>query len=186
VKLLLDENLPEQLKNDFFEYEIYHITDLQWNGIKNGELLKLMLAENFDVLLTFDKNLRYQQNLQKYPIAVFVLVAQRNQYRFLVPLVDKIKTHLNSFSIGATIIGSQLFVVKTDNERISIFIEIAKKWGRIYLTVLGGCEGSLVIRSERQKNGQRGDFWESLGTYHAFDCCYGEKFGLGLCWDSQR
>ncbi|MFN8349758.1 MAG: hypothetical protein U0X91_32460 [Spirosomataceae bacterium] len=87
------------------EHEIYHVTDLQWNGIKNGELLKLMLAENFDVLLTFDKNLRYQQNFQKYPIAVFVLVAERNQYRFLAPLVEKIKSHLTDFSTGATIIS---------------------------------------------------------------------------------
>ncbi len=34
-----------------------------------------MLSENFDALLTFDKNLRYQQNFSKYPIAVFVLTA---------------------------------------------------------------------------------------------------------------
>jgi len=82
------------------------ITDLRWNGIKNGELLKLMLAEHFDVLLTFDKNLRHQQNFQKYPIAVFVLVAERNQYRFLAPLVEKIKAHLINASTGATIITS--------------------------------------------------------------------------------
>ncbi len=106
MKLLLDENLPKQLKNDFIEHEIYHITDLRWNGIKNGELLKLMLAEHFDVLLTFDKNLRHQQNFQKYPIAVFVLVAERNQYRFLAPLVEKIKARLINASIGATIITS--------------------------------------------------------------------------------
>ena len=104
MKLLLDENLPKQLKNDFVEHEIYHITDLRWNGIKNGELLKLMLAEHFDVLLTFDKNLRHQQNFQKYPIAVFVLVAERNQYRFLAPLVEKIKARLINASTGATII----------------------------------------------------------------------------------
>lgn len=106
MKLLLDKNLPKQLKNDFIEHEIYHITDLRWNGIKNGELLKLMLAEHFDVLLTFDKNLRHQQNFQKYPIAVFVLVAERNQYRFLAPLVEKIKARLINASIGATIITS--------------------------------------------------------------------------------
>jgi predicted nuclease of predicted toxin-antitoxin system len=70
MKLLLDENLPKQLKNDFVEHEIYHITDLRWNGIKNGELLKLMLAEHFDVLLTFDKNLRHQQNFGSASIMV--------------------------------------------------------------------------------------------------------------------
>lgn len=104
MKLLLDENLPKQLKNSFQEHEIYHVTDVSWNGIKNGELLKLMLAESFDVLFTFDKNLRYQQNFQKYPIAVFVLVAEKNQYRFLEPLIDKIKKYLENPMKGATVI----------------------------------------------------------------------------------
>jgi hypothetical protein len=57
MKLLPDENLPKKLKLDFTEYEIYTVADKGWNVIKNGELLTLVLAENFDILLTFDKNL---------------------------------------------------------------------------------------------------------------------------------
>jgi hypothetical protein len=57
MKLLLDENLPKRLKLDFAEHEIYTVRDKNWNGIKNGELLKLLLANDFDALLTFDKNL---------------------------------------------------------------------------------------------------------------------------------
>lgn len=60
MKLLLDENLPKKLKLDFPEHEVYTVTDKSWNGIKNGELLKLLLQENFDALLTFDKNLQHQ------------------------------------------------------------------------------------------------------------------------------
>ena len=45
MKLLLDENLPKRLKLDFHEHEIYSVRDKNWNGIKNGELLKL-LTEN--------------------------------------------------------------------------------------------------------------------------------------------
>jgi predicted nuclease of predicted toxin-antitoxin system len=66
MKLLLDENLPKKLKLDFPEHEVYTVTDKSWNGIKNGELLKLLLQENFDALLTFDKNLQHQQNFKKY------------------------------------------------------------------------------------------------------------------------
>lgn len=60
MRLLLDENLPKRLKLDFPEHEIYTIGDKNWNGIKNGELLKLLLENKFDALLTFDKNLQYQ------------------------------------------------------------------------------------------------------------------------------
>ncbi len=62
MKLLLDENLPKRLKQNFAEHEIFKVRDKNWNGIKNGELLKLMIAEDFDAFLTFDKNFQYQQN----------------------------------------------------------------------------------------------------------------------------
>ncbi len=68
--LLLDENLPKRLKIDFKEHEIYTVRDKGWNGIKNGELLKLLLENNFDALLTFVKNLQHQQNFIKYSITV--------------------------------------------------------------------------------------------------------------------
>lgn len=94
MKLLLDENLPKRLKKDFTEHEIYTVTDKNWNGKKNGELLALMLNENFDALLTFDKNLEHQQNFEKYPIAVFVLIAENNTYSVLSKLVENIKAEL--------------------------------------------------------------------------------------------
>ena len=62
MKLLLDENLPKRLKLDFPEHGVYTVRDKGWNGIKNGELLKLMIEDSFDALLTFDKNLQHQQN----------------------------------------------------------------------------------------------------------------------------
>lgn len=49
MRLLLDENLPKRLKQDFTEHEIYTIRDQGWNGIKNGELLKLLLQCAFDL-----------------------------------------------------------------------------------------------------------------------------------------
>ena len=81
MRLLLDENLPKRLKLDFLEHEIYTVRDKGWNGIKNGELLTLLLDNNFDALLTFDKNLQQQQNFTKFAITVFVLSAKINSYR---------------------------------------------------------------------------------------------------------
>ncbi len=103
MKLLLDENLPKKLKKDFSEHEIYTVSDKNWNGKKNGELLSLMLNEGFDVLLTFDQNLEHQQNFDKYPIAVFVLVAENNTHSILSELVENVRFELNqSLKTGAT------------------------------------------------------------------------------------
>jgi predicted nuclease of predicted toxin-antitoxin system len=90
MRLLLDENLPKRLKADFPGHEIFTVRDKGWNGIKNGELLQLMLAGNFNVLMTFDKNLQYQQNFLQYSITVFVLIAYNNTYDQLKPLVPLI------------------------------------------------------------------------------------------------
>ena len=48
MRLLLDENLPKRLKLDFPEHEIFTVRDKKWNGIKNGELLKLLLDNSFN------------------------------------------------------------------------------------------------------------------------------------------
>ncbi len=106
MKLLLDENLPKRLKLDFQEHEIYTVRDKGWQSKKNGELLKLMLQESFDMLITFDKNLKYQQNFAKYPIAVLVLNTTGNSYAELQPLVPAIKQQFNEpLIIGATVIS---------------------------------------------------------------------------------
>lgn len=106
MRLLLDENLPKRLKNDFEGHEIFTVRDKGWNGIKNGQLLKLMLADGFDALLTFDKNLQHQQNFSKYTIAVFVISTTINTYSELTKLSHKIMEHINKgkLSTGPIII----------------------------------------------------------------------------------
>lgn len=108
MRLLLDENLPNRLKLDFPEHEVYTIRDRQWNGISNGELLKLLLDNSFNALLTFDKNLQHQQNFSKYTITVFVLTANINQYKALTKLTPKIKAYLNSgqMPVGPVVISA--------------------------------------------------------------------------------
>jgi predicted nuclease of predicted toxin-antitoxin system len=81
MKLLLDENLPKRLKQDFTEFEIFTTADLGWTGVTNGRLLELLIANNFNALLTFDKNLQHQQNFTRYSIAVLVIEASDNRYQ---------------------------------------------------------------------------------------------------------
>jgi hypothetical protein len=62
-------------------------------------LLQLLLEDSFDALLTFDKNLQYQQNFSKYTITVFVLTATINTYAELTKLTPQIISYLAAGSL---------------------------------------------------------------------------------------
>jgi len=96
MKLLLDENLPKRLAQDYADHEVYTVRQKQWNGIKNGALLQLMITEGFDALLTFDKNLQYQQNFSRYTITVIILSASINTYQSLSSLTPQVQQLLNA------------------------------------------------------------------------------------------
>lgn len=110
MRLLLDENLPKRLKTDFSDHEVFTVREKGWNGIKNGELLKLMLEDGFNALLTFDKNLQHQQNFLKFPITVFVLSAFNNTYIELTTLIPQINQILTAGNLKP---GPQIISLNT-------------------------------------------------------------------------
>lgn len=65
MKLLPDENLPKRLKSLLVPHDVSTVREMGWNGKGNGALLALMMQNGFDALITFGKNLRCQQNLQR-------------------------------------------------------------------------------------------------------------------------
>lgn len=93
MKLLLDENLPVRLKYRFSPgIEVSTVTEEGWNSVKDGELLALMGQRGFTILVTADKHLRHQQNLQKHQIVVILLLSSSNRYALLkefIPLVEQ-------------------------------------------------------------------------------------------------
>ena len=89
MRILLDESLPVELRDELREHAVRSVQEMGWSALKNGELLR-RAAELFDVFLTADQNLRYQQNLQMLPIAVAVLVAKSNRIECLKPLVPQL------------------------------------------------------------------------------------------------
>lgn len=92
MKILLDGNLPKQLKEDFGPgYDVSTVRDMGWLGKKNGELLGLIVFNGFDFFVTIDKNLRYQQNLDRIELVIFLLLAVNNRRETLRLLVKKIK-----------------------------------------------------------------------------------------------
>ena len=95
-KVLLDENLPRQLKRYFSaDFEVTSVPDLGWQSKKNGELLTAIDDEGIDYLLTSDKNLQYQQNLEKYKVSIVVLLAFDNRLKNLITEIGEIEAKMN-------------------------------------------------------------------------------------------
>ncbi len=91
-KVLLDENLPVKIKFRLQDTcEIYTVKDMAWNALENGELISAMLKDGFDYLITSDRNLQHQQNIDAYSISFIVLNIQDNNYETILPLIDKVK-----------------------------------------------------------------------------------------------
>jgi hypothetical protein len=96
MKILLDENFPVKLNSDFVGFEVYTVSELKWNGLKNGKLLRLMEDNNFDFLITLDKKLKFQQNLEKFNISVILFDVKDARIEKLRLIVDKAISILNS------------------------------------------------------------------------------------------
>jgi hypothetical protein len=93
LKLLLDECIDRRLAKELEGHEVKTVPQMGWAGIKNGELLTLAEKE-FDVFITVDRNLSFQQNLPKFNTAVLVLHAFSNRLADLKTLAPKILSTL--------------------------------------------------------------------------------------------
>ena len=87
MKIILDENLPHYLKKVLSEHDVATVYDLGWSGVSNGELIG-RIDGVYDVLLTADKNLRYQQDLTERGISIIELYSNR------LPLIKAIETEI--------------------------------------------------------------------------------------------
>jgi len=89
MRILLDECIDRRLAKTFSGYEVKTVPQMGWAGIKNGQLLNVAQQE-FDVFITVDRNLSFQQNLPRFRIAVIVLKVSSNQLIYLQVLVPQI------------------------------------------------------------------------------------------------
>jgi len=88
---------PKKLKRDFVGYEMNTVPEMGWAGIKNGALLTLA-APQFDVFITIDNNLRYQQNLKTIQLVIVVLNATDSKLETLRPLIPSVLSALETTS----------------------------------------------------------------------------------------
>jgi hypothetical protein len=90
MKVLLDENLPHQLRLELPGHDVFTAAYMNWAGIENGELLRLAAADGFDAVITNDRGLEYEQNLNALPVAVVVVLAKANTIEAIRPLCTEL------------------------------------------------------------------------------------------------
>lgn len=99
MKLLLDECVVYDLKRDLISHEVATVVEAGFSGLANGALLRAA-AGLYDVLITVDRNLQYQQNVKSLEIAVLVLVAGGIKAEHLRPLVPQVLDALKTIQAG--------------------------------------------------------------------------------------
>jgi hypothetical protein len=102
VKVLLDECVDWRLARDIVGHEVRTARQMGWSAIKNGALLALASSE-FDVFLTLDRNLSFQQNLSD-KLAVIVLQAKSNRLADLRPLAPLLLEAITSAKRGTAVV----------------------------------------------------------------------------------
>lgn len=102
--ILLDENLlSKKLKKPFLDlgHTVQNVEDMGWRGTKDRELLALANLFPFDVFITSDKNLPYQQNLQNLGLRIVVLNTSSTRPDHLLPPLAQIAPILPSLAPGS-------------------------------------------------------------------------------------
>jgi hypothetical protein len=101
VKILLDEGVPDLIQSWLKSLTIATVQELGWRGIRNGHLLDLMAENGFELLITTDKNIPYQQNLAKRNLSAIIIPS--NRIRILKPLLPQIQTAIKTIKLGEAI-----------------------------------------------------------------------------------
>lgn len=99
MKILLDESVPKALGFELTGHFVRSVQTMGWSGVSNGRLLRLMAEGGFEVLVTCDQNIEYQQSIN-LPVALVVLVAPNNRVSTILGLLPELLAVLQSITAG--------------------------------------------------------------------------------------
>ncbi len=99
MRVLLDESLPRDLARELHGHEVDTVPAIGWAGLKNGELLE-RASGRYNVFLTVDANLPYQQTLSRFAMGVVIVRAKTNRIDDLRPHVPAILTAIADVAPG--------------------------------------------------------------------------------------
>ena len=96
MKILLDENIPHDLRHLLPGHEVFTVAYMGWSGVENGNLLKVAGEHEFEVIITKDSGVEYEQHLAALPLAVLVMKTRTNKLDDMFPLLPLILTALTT------------------------------------------------------------------------------------------
>jgi hypothetical protein len=100
--VLLDENLPRKLRRELPGFTVRTVQEEAWTSFRNGELLS-RAQHSFEVLLTADRRLQFQQNIPRFDIGVVVIVTTSLRFRTILTAIEKIRTAVEEVRAGEVI-----------------------------------------------------------------------------------
>jgi hypothetical protein len=98
VKVLFDQNVPRPLTRFLILHQVSRLVELGWQELANGDLIAEAEIHGFEVFVTADKNLRYQQNLKDRKLAIIVLPSGR--WPALLPFIENIVLAIDEATLG--------------------------------------------------------------------------------------
>lgn len=101
-RVLLDENLPRKLRRSLPGFAVRTVQDEGWTSYRNGQLLR-RAEGRFDVLLTADRGIQYQQNVAKHEVGVVAIVTVSLRLKDILPAIDAIRDALSRVGFGEVI-----------------------------------------------------------------------------------
>jgi predicted nuclease of predicted toxin-antitoxin system len=105
-RVLFDENMPRKLRRELPAFSIRTAQEEGWSAFKNGELLKRASA-SFDVLVTIDQRMRYQQNVAGLPLGVVAIEVPDTRIAFLYPLLPELREAIEHVRPGEVLVIRQ-------------------------------------------------------------------------------
>ena len=103
MRILLDECVNQRLRKYLPGHECQSARYAGFGGLKNGELLDAAQAADFEVLLTVDRGIEYQQDLNRRNIAIVILQSKSIQLNDLIPLMPACLDHLKLIRPGQVV-----------------------------------------------------------------------------------
>ena len=75
MKIVLDHNAPHGLRGTLGDHEVHTADYLGWNELRNGDLLEIASSHGYDILITCDQSMRYEQNLSRYDVTLVTITS---------------------------------------------------------------------------------------------------------------
>jgi hypothetical protein len=97
MRILFDQGTPVPLRRHLHPHSVDTVSELGWSAMTNGKLLATAVRAGFDIFVTTDQNLKYQQNLGSIHLGIVVLLSTScprilNRYKDILAAIDTVKT----------------------------------------------------------------------------------------------